>query len=292
VKWCQEKTLYNGPQKVSSFLCNQERFFTHMRHGTPFLRAAVKYLGIKDCFYDKEMVYQNKNFLQKYQNSKILIIGAGPSFKDVEIDYEKYDYIWSCNHFYMNEKLNSLKIDFVTLGNENNLQDKDLLDYLDRNETIICFENKYTKTHEIKEIYDRYPNRVLWSFTRYHSRIGSIPRLASMACLFNASEISFIGMDGYVPKKLQKEYQSSIFQENKKATGTIEDTSEEQEINALYKEQYLTFWDYMLHDIGKNISFVNLGHEHPCNLSTIVLTEKLGEYYQKYLFDPKARKNV
>lgn len=289
MRWCKEKTLYNGLLKESSFLASKENFYSHIKRGTPFLNAAVKYLGAKNCTYSREIVYQNKIFLNKYENSKILLVGAGPSFKNAKINYKHYDYIWSCNHFYKNEVLKSIDVDFITLGNENNLLDEELLEYLDNNKTIICFENKYTKTHELKEINEKYSDRVFWCFTRYHSRIGSIPRLAAIAASFKVKKIDFIGMDGYAPKNLTRKYGSSTFEPEKKISGTIEDTSSEQQALALYKEQYLTFWDYMLHDIGKEISFTNLGHGHPCNLSTLVLEEKLGENYRNYLLNPEER---
>lgn len=289
MKWCKEKTLYNGSHKQSSFLASQDNFYSHMKRGTPFIRGAVKYLGSKDCSYSKEIVYQNKEYLKKYKGSKIIIVGAGPSFNNIDIDFEKYDFVWSCNHFYKNDILNSINVDFVTLGNENNLQDEYLLNYLDQHNTTVCFENKYTKTEEMKDIRDRYVDRVFWSFTRYHSRIGSVPRLAVIAATLEVADIAFIGMDGHPSKSVYSEYGTSVFEPGKKASGTIEDTSSEQQALALYKEQYLTFWDYMLHDVGKEISFTNLGHGHPCNLSTLVLEEKLGENYRNYLLNPEER---
>jgi len=130
----------------------------------------------------------------------------------------------------------------------------------------------------------QFPNRVFWALTRYHSRIGTIPRLASMAIQMGAREIHFVGMDGYVPQKLSDKYKNTCFESEKRANGYLEhNAGKEEQILELYREQYLTFWDYILHDIGKGVKFKNLGEGHPCNLSDIVLKEKIGNNYSEYL---------
>ena len=41
----------------------------------------------------------------KFKDSKILIVGAGPSTNEVKWHNLEYDYIFSCNHFFLNERL-------------------------------------------------------------------------------------------------------------------------------------------------------------------------------------------
>lgn len=290
MKWTEEINQQSGDFKNSSFLCDKNRFLKLLKNGTPFLRGVVKNLGFKNLCIEKDVAFQKIDALEKFKNSKILLIGAGPTTNEVDYKIEDYDYIWSCNHFYKNKKVSKCKIDFVTLGNENNLNDPDLINYLDNNDTIICFENKYTKTEEMSKIKEMYPNRVFWAFTRYHSRIGSIPRLACIAVALGVKEIHFVGMDGYVPSSIRKEYKNSVFEPSKKPNGTIEDTSNENQILSLYKKQYCAMWDYLLHEVGSNVLFKNLGHGYICNLSTQVLEEKIGQEYQNYLLNPENRK--
>jgi hypothetical protein len=69
-------------------------------------------------------------------------------------------------------------------------------------------------------------------------------------------------MDGYIPKSKEQVFFHS-FQKDKKQTGTLENFSNDEKILQKYKQQYLEFWDYILHDVGKEISFKNIGHNHP-----------------------------
>lgn len=284
--WTEQINQMSSPMKGSSFLCHREDFVRLLRNGTLFLRGAIENLGLHNVSVNKEIAYQDFDYLKKYKNSKILIIGAGPSL-EMGYDVSEYDYIWSCNSFYNNDKLKNIKIDLVTLGDETNLSDENLLRYIDENDTIVCFENKYTRPAEMKEFKNKYPEKVFWAMTRYHSRIGSIPRLACIAITLGAKEIHFAGMDGYVPKS--KNYDNSMFEPNKKATGTIEDAHNEEDTMSHYRDQYLAFWDYILHDAGKNVRFKNLGHQHPCNLSTDVLTSKLGVDYENYIYKSRMQ---
>jgi len=288
MKWSSETYKTNSAFKRVSFLCHKNDFLKRLKMGGPFLSGAIKYLSSENFKFTKEVAFQQYGFLKKFQNSKILLIGAGPSFTD-STNIDGYDYVWSCNHFYKNSRLNRTSIDLVTLGNENDLFDKKLLNYLDNNNTVVCFENKYTKTEEMGKFKRLYPDSVFWAFTRYHSRIGSIPRLACIAIAAGASEIGFVGMDGYVNKSMQLKFTNSTFETTKAPNGTVENNSTEEEIFSIYEEQYLSMWDYLLHDIGKDVKFKNLGHGHPCNLSTKVLTEKLGENYQEYLWNINKR---
>ena len=49
----------------------------------------------------------------KYIDKNILIIGGGTSTLDVKWENLDYDYIWSCNDFYISERLENKKIDLV-----------------------------------------------------------------------------------------------------------------------------------------------------------------------------------
>ena len=136
---------------------------------------------------------------------------------------------------------------------------------------------------------ERYPNRVFWAFTRYHSRIGSVPRLICIASALGVDSIDVVGMDGFVNTEMRKKYKPGTFEPDKKTTGTISGHfKNETEIMKNYEEQYLSFWDYVLHDLSPDISFNNLGHGHPCNVSTRVLQDKIGEKYLEYISKPRG----
>ena len=100
----------------------------------------------KEVFCNNEIIFSNfKHFVKKYRNKKILIIGGGPSTNELlESDYEKtlseYDYLWSCNHFFLNPILRNVKIDLAMMMLEPNLKSKEFKDYCSKFKPTIGFE--------------------------------------------------------------------------------------------------------------------------------------------------------
>jgi len=283
--WTEEYNLFNSPVMKTSFIASKEQFIDNPKRGLEFLkRNVIPYLGAGKVYASQDIIYQYFDYLQKYKDSKILIIGAGPSTESANFKEEDYDFVWSCNHFFKNEKIKNMYISLTTISDEVDVKDPELISYLEENETLICFENRNTGLHAMSFLKSKFPNRVFWALTRYHSRIGTVPRLACLAIIMGAKEVHFVGMDGHVPKKLSDKYKNSCFEVEKEANGSLQrNTNKEGHILELYKEQYLTFWDYILHDIGKPVKFKNLGENHPCNSSDIVLKEKIGKKYPEYL---------
>ena len=251
MRWSEEFNMFNSPIMKTSFISSKDDFVNNPRRGLSFLKSNVMpFLGAGEAILSEEIMFQHHEILDKFRGSKLLIAGAGPSTESAEFSEEDYDFVWSCNHFYKNEKIKKMNVSLTTIGDEVNVRDESLLSYLENNNTIICFENRNRDHAGMAFIKEKFPDRTFWALTRYHSRIGTIPRIACIAICLGVSEINFVGMD-------------------------VE----------LYKEQYLTFWDYMLHDVGKHVIFKNLGAGHPCNLSDVVLKEKIGEDYGEYLLN-------
>ena len=48
----------------------------------------------------------------KYTDKSILIIGGGTSTLDVKWENLDYDYVWTCNDFYLEPRVLSQNIDF------------------------------------------------------------------------------------------------------------------------------------------------------------------------------------
>ena len=55
------------------------------------------------------IVYNHLDEFEKFKDSKILVVGAGPSTNEVKWYNLEYDYIFSCNHFFLNEKIRNTK---------------------------------------------------------------------------------------------------------------------------------------------------------------------------------------
>jgi len=289
MKWTEEKTWYDNHHSNSSFISPANVFSNNRFRGLEYIKnEIVPVLGGGKVHINSEVMYQQHPVLQKIKDSSVLIIGGGPSAKNAFLIGNNYDFIVSCNHFFVNEKIGSMKIDLAFLGDEVDLDGEELKQYIEKSNTTFCFENVGHKKEKLNNFKNRYPEIVFWAHTRYHSKVGAVPRIASLIAALKPKKISLIGMDGYVPLSIQKEHAHS-FQKNKGYDGSLEREGNDSVIIDKYKQQYLEFWDYILHDVGKNIEFYNLGHGHPCNLSTIVLTQILGDQYQDYLADTGAR---
>ncbi len=284
MKWTEEKNWFNSSIAESSFISAPDTFVNNSHRGIEYVkRALVPYLEGGDTLADREIIYQMNSHLDKFKDSKILILGGGPTASEVDWKVEDYDYIFSTNHFFMNDKIKNINVSLANIGDEVRFSNKELHEYLEKNDTILCFENAGRDPRELSQFKKKYGDRVFWAHTRYHSKIGAIPRLISIAVLLGAKEIHIAGMDGMIPNHLQDKHFHS-FQTQKAQSGTLEH-GKEQDTLKKYSEQFLALWDYLLHDIGKSVSFKNLGHGHPCNISTQVLTGVLGEEYQRYLLD-------
>ena len=289
MKWKKEKTWKTNKIQESSFIYPQDGFKTNPYRGINYLRdQIVPFLGGGKTIMNNECIYQYNERLELLRDSKILVIGGGPSTIEHEYDIQQYDYIFSCNHFFKNIKLKQVKMFMVFLGDEVDLNHSDLEEYLSSNkDTIVCFENIGNPPGK-QSFKQKYADRVLWAHTRYHSKIGAMTRIVSYLCNFSPKEIAIVGMDGPILKKEQNIHYHA-FEKHKEQTGTIESAVTEEEKMQKYKNQYLEFWDYILHDIGSGISFRNLGHGHKCNLTTKLLTDQVGEDYQEYILNPEKR---
>lgn len=188
---------------------------------------------------NSECLYTDNFCPHLINDKKVLVIGGGPSVeknidKIVEIS-ENYDILVTCNHFFLNDKLNKLKFDYIFLSEEVDLQDERLISYLNEHNPYIGFEHgSTTKIKQIQgaEYFDRNP-KVFIYMTRYFSRLGYTSRQVVFFGLFSPLCVDFVGLDGFVDKE-----KTHSFQDNKKQPYFYD------------KEQYnrlgIIFWDYLL----------------------------------------------
>ena len=254
----------NSPSRDSFFVSSKEDFLSNNRWDLDYvLRYYGEFLG-SDVISNQEIVYKNLPELEKFKGSKVLIVGAGPSAIQSDWDPKDYDFIFSCNHFYLNEKLRNIDVAFAVFTTETDFSEdnKDFHNYMQNNSTIICFEDRLDpKGREpFKPIKELYPERVTYAHTRYRAKIGAIPRVICMAALFGCNEIHLVGADGMAKNQRLGDTNGHAFQEGKVLQGTAD--------YDLYRRHYVALWDYLLSDIGKNVKFQNLGEGHPSNMTT------------------------
>lgn len=290
MKWTEEKTWKNYHHSESSFIYPKEEFINNPFRGLDYVYSEiVNFLECQEIVLNNEAIYDNCPLFKNIEGSSILLIGGGPSTNTNQWEPDEYDYIFSCNHFFLNDKVRSCNITGAFIGDEVNLNDKDFAKFLNECNATIFFENIGRNKTELKNFKDKNPKNTSWLHTRYHSKIGVLPRMTAFFSVLQPKSIDIIGMDGYVAYEDKDKYDHS-FEKNKGNHGSIESINKNEKIiKEKYKEQYLCFWDYILHDVGKYIRFKNLGHGHPANVSTEILTSKLGEKYQQYLYEYETR---
>ena len=252
---------------TSAFLTEPGMFTDNNRYGIPAMKEKP-YVNSSPRALDSGCVVTDFGLLEKFQNSKILIIGAGPSTATCQDKWRsnlsKYDFVWTCNNFYKAEILSDIKFDLVSLGNEVDLRDPRLLKRVNENAGCIYgFEtNIFRDSVKFPEFLSRLGSRKFFYATRFFGKIGSIPRLLNLAVSLKPSSVSFVGMDGVPPTDKLKETPATIF-ENKRPTGPTD--------YDLYRKHYVLLWDYILNKTANQITFTNYGKEYEFNMSSEIV---------------------
>ena len=84
--------------------------------------------------------------LKKFKDKTILVLGAGNSTLDGKWENLDYDYLWTCNQFFLLDRIDNVKVDLVTLGYNVNLYDKKLHKKLTEDSPLTLIE-----THHYRE---------------------------------------------------------------------------------------------------------------------------------------------
>jgi hypothetical protein len=250
---------YNIDTSEACMLTNEENFAVDGYHGGPSISSIYEafFCNIKK---ESEMFYSYNEQYEKYKDSKILIVAAGPSASDKKWSEHDYDFLWSCSHYYKADFLKDFEMDLVNLGNEVNLQDPELLARLARDKSNIVFDAKVTRNlGSFSNFCTSVENLKEFYHTRYFGKIGTASRMLVFASLLGASEISFAGVDG-IAKTEKDGAISNSFEIGKKQKGPWGYN--------LFKRQYVMLWEYLLFNIGKEIRYHNLGEGHVCNMTT------------------------
>ena len=136
------KDMYQGGW--FSFNAKKEEWQSHYAqkmYNAYFNSVFIKERYGQPIITDELLITNNINY-SSIKDKSVLVVGGGPSCEMLTTEIiESYDYIFSCNHFYKNTFLNKHKVHVALLGDEVDLRDKQLLDYLHKNKTIVGFEH-------------------------------------------------------------------------------------------------------------------------------------------------------
>lgn len=153
--------------------------------------------------------------LDKYKDKTILIVGGGTSTLDRKWENLDYDYIWTCNDFYLEDRLLQVSIDLYLLAYTTNLKSKKLIDKINKDKSTVLLEPTHyrgkQRTEEFrifeKAINSKLVHRDIDTILPMHSpglKSGAAFRLIMLALNTEASNIYFIGFDGFNRKFTNK----------------------------------------------------------------------------------------
>lgn len=200
-----------------------------------FFHADLVEKSFRGVRIDDELLVTNNLNFEGMSGKKVLVIGGGPSTKHLnEGVLAKYDYVFSCNHFYKNKFLRGQSIDLVLIGDEINLNNADFLAYLEEFSPVIGFEHSARRsTHDLVKFKRKYSKTFVF-LTRYFSRLGYVPRACVIARCMGATQIDFIGLDGF-------KSQSHSFEKTKRPPSFNDEEK--------FKKQMKIFCNYMINDL-------------------------------------------
>ena len=92
--------------------------------------------------HNSEIIFGEHPKIQDNKNKSVLIIAGGPSVNTVKWENLEFDQIWSCNQYFLNEKVASHKIDLVTIigGLFDYQNEEKFINSIQENDTLVSFE--------------------------------------------------------------------------------------------------------------------------------------------------------
>jgi hypothetical protein len=249
------KTWENSGPIEACFISTKENFLQNKVRGANYI-SKYNFLK-KELVANTELICAKVDDFSKFADSKILVVGGGPTAVERDWNTEDYDYIFSCNHFFISEKLKDKKVDLCLLCDEVKVLSDDFINYCKKFQPYIGFEDFNGSMEDVQKLSEIFPDKVFQCLTRFQGKIGVAVKLIILATIFGAKQVDFIGVDGTPPDYKQGEIGLHSFQKNKVfVTGYPYN---------LLLQHYKTLKDYLENDIGKDIIYNNLGAGHEYN---------------------------
>ena len=228
--------------------------------------------------------------LEKYKDKTILIVGGGTSTLDRKWENLDYDYIWTCNDFYLEDRLLQVPIDLYLLGYTTELTNERLLGKIKQDKPTVVFEPIHYRgkqtTKEFKEFCKDTRLEVkgieiplLLDKDDTAAKSGAVFRLINLALQSEAKTIYFVGFDGFNKDFTNKH--AFTKQVGLKSTDTRRDW---QGTRYAYKEVFEEAFEYLAHFPKSKYTLQNLGEGLEYNLGTEISKEHFPlkkELYEK-----------
>jgi hypothetical protein len=225
----------------------------------------------KDLTVTSEIIYRKIPEFEKFKGKKILVIGAGPTTNWYDWNPDEYDYIFSCNHFFLNEKIRKIKVDLTLATSEVDLKRKEFLNYIQDNDTILGFEDYNAPTKYVVRLKETVKNSIFQCVTRFQGKTGVAPKLVILATLLGAKQVDYVGIDG-PPKGVDSHNWQDRLASPTRAPMKDDSHSFQKDKSwnvpypyKLFVKHYECFKTY-LDEIGKGVIYNNLGAGHEQNI--------------------------
>lgn len=143
------------------------------------------------------------------QDCNVLILGGGTSTLDVKWENLPYDRIWTCNDFYLEERLLDVPIDLYLIGYTTDLTSEVLIEKIKKDQPYLLLEPTHMRGKEAsKEMVDFWNACGNPMFIQSDiqnvlekdapgSKSGAMFRLIQLALQMRAQQIWFAGFDGF-----------------------------------------------------------------------------------------------
>jgi hypothetical protein len=207
---------------------------------------------------DGEYIYQDLKEFEKFEGSKILVLGSGPTAAWSQWHEKDYDYIFTVNNFYKSDILKNTKIDIAfAAGGKVDTFDENYINYFKNNDTLIAIENVENRKH-LSNIQKNFPSQHFLCSCRVQLKsLGAAPKMIVFAFCLGARQVDCAGIDG-VPKDFhhKKTPVNNSFDKNAKWGSKYP--------HELHVEHFRVF-DYYLKETFPDQVVNNLGAGHPYN---------------------------
>ena len=264
-----ESTTFHVNPSDFAFFSTSDNFINDSVWGDFRLQGTLGIpLGLEREITSEYIVSHHKS-LKKYNEKNIILVGAGPSTVDTQWQNIKdIDYVWSCNNYFLNKKMQDVKVDLAFIGPEVNIKDPHFLKKVKDDKTFCIFEGgvtPYRPHKEIEFLLNELDGRVGYMHLRFFSKLGAGARLLPAAMFLGAKNIYFAGIDGHPVNQVH-----AFEGENKAHHGAplVHNSYN------IYRRQFVLMWEYLL-NLNKSYgaSFYNLGEKFEHNQSRDISLE-------------------
>ena len=239
------------------FIGSKDSFPTNKIRGLDYLQK-YNFLG-QNLEATEDIIYRKTESLNKFKDKKVLVIGAGPTTNWYDLKADESDFIFSCNHFFLNDKINKAKVDLAIINDEVDLNGEKFLKHIVDNNTILVLDDYNSDINNIVDLNNKIDNDIIQCVLRYQPKTGVAPKLVVLATLLGCKEVHYVGVDGPPKDKVKGEADDTHAFEKNKPWGTHYPYE-------LFVNHYECLKLYLENDIGKDVVYKNLGSGHEHNI--------------------------